>query len=114
MKKGCRLCEQEVLLDDLRDHSFKCKDLYDLKDKMDTLNMQLLSRIHEAVQLKTRVALSFNMSCKPDLTNYHIATMEDLSKSNRALEKVLAYGNKIQHENFIDYDNGRKFLAIIN
>lgn len=109
-KKGCRLCDLEVYLENLRDHSFKCKYLSDLQDDMDALNTKISSRIREAIQLKTRIVQSITTRHKPEFTNEHIAKIEDLSKSNRALKKVLAYGDKIQHENFLDYDNASKSL----
>ena len=108
MTKVCRICEQEVFLEKLHTHSFMCKELYDLKDDTDTLNMKIILKNREAIQLKGRIAKTINQ-CKPDLDDDDIARIHDLSRSNRALKQVIAYVEKIQHENFISYDTAGIF-----
>ena len=107
----CRICEKEIELSVLKDHSNKCKQFYDLLSELDSCNTHLLARVNDAVlkrsSLRKKLALRLNRRSE----NVDHAALEKMSEQCKTLKHLEIYRDKMSNELFQFNLEGKLLLS---
>lgn len=113
MKTICRICECDVSVDILKEHSFKCKEFYDKKDRFLHLNNKILRRIEVAFRKKVEASRNIKILVK-NSSSEELEKLEDLTKKNKLLRKIIQYGDCITKVGPVDFDSKGISLYVHN
>lgn len=110
----CRICEHEVPIKVLKDHSYKCKAYHDKRDKLINLNNRILRKIENASKHKNELTKDIRLLIKLHNTQEKFNKIDDMLRKVRLLKKIIQYGERVTRIGSSDYDNRRKLFNLLS
>lgn len=94
----CRICECQVDVVVLKEHSLKCKQFYYLQEGFDACKVELIKRINYAQHLLNKIVKNLGLLINDKRTlspEKKKQELTQLSKCCKALKYIITYGEKI-------------------
>ena len=106
----CRICEQEIPTNILKEHSFKCKEFHDKRDLLVNLKNCISHKVEIAFMQKNELAKEIKLLLIGNDTQEDSMKIDDLVRKIKLLKKIVQYGDRISRIGSTDYDTRRKMV----